>query len=311
MTLDARVVTGWAATSIAALALAVLVGAARVVRARARPPRPRRATGPSGDRGGDGSWCTRATYRCTSKDWARCRRSTPSTVTARVDGELQKVGFVEGQTVKKGDSGADRSAPVPGRARSGDCDRRPRTRRSSRAPRRDLERYELLAPQNLASKQTLDAQRALVAQLQAQIKGDQADIDNARTQLELHDASLRRFEGRTGIRRSIRATTCTPPIPTASSWSPRCSRSRDLHAARGCAAAVNRALEAGAVSVTALSRDGKTRARSRHHRARRQPDRSDHRHDPGEGDLPEPADALWPGQFVNARVLRADSSTTH
>ena len=62
--------------------------------------------------------------------------------------------------------------------------RAPRTTRSSRTRTRDLDRYTMLQPQNLASKQTVDTQQATVAQLEAQIKGDQAAIDNARTQLE-------------------------------------------------------------------------------------------------------------------------------
>jgi len=39
-------------------------------------------------------------------------------------------------------------------------------------------------PQNFTSKQILDTQRALVAQLTAQVKGDQAAIDNAKTNLD-------------------------------------------------------------------------------------------------------------------------------
>ena len=64
---------------------------------------------------------------------------------------------------------------------------------------RDMERYQLLAPEDLASKQTVDTQQALLAQLSAQIKGDDAAIDNARTQLDY--TSIRSpISGRTGIR---------------------------------------------------------------------------------------------------------------
>src|SRR6202453_3034354 len=105
------------------------------------------------------------------------------TVTARVDGELQKVGFVEGQTVKKGDL-IGQIDPRPFQAALDQAmaahEKDVAQLASAKA---DMDRFELLAPQNLASKQTLDAQHALVGQLQAQIKGDQANIDNARTQL--------------------------------------------------------------------------------------------------------------------------------
>ena len=57
----------------------------------------------------------------------------------------------------------------------------------------------MLQPQDLASKQTVDTQRALVDQLAAQLKVDQAVIDNARTQLE-YTRITSPIDGRTGIR---------------------------------------------------------------------------------------------------------------
>ena len=94
------------------------------------------------------------------------------TVTARVDGELQNVAFTEGQTVQQGRSaGADRSAPESGGARSGASRPRRRMRRSWRTPSAIWTRYTLLQPQDLASKQTVDTQRAMVEQLAAQLQG--------------------------------------------------------------------------------------------------------------------------------------------
>ena len=66
----------------------------------------------------------------------------------------------------------------------------------------------MLAPENLASKQTLDAQRAAVAGLNAQINGDEANIDNARTQLQYTTiTSPIRAARASGA--SMLATTCT------------------------------------------------------------------------------------------------------
>jgi membrane fusion protein, multidrug efflux system len=65
--------------------------------------------------------------------------------------------------------------------------------------RLDLERYTRLAASNAVNKQQLDTQRALVAQLEAQIKLDQAAIDNARTILSYTDI-IAPIAGRTGIR---------------------------------------------------------------------------------------------------------------
>ena len=225
------------------------------------------------------------------------------TVTARVDGELQKVGFVEGQTVKKGDL-IGQIDPRPFQAA---LDQAIATHAKDVAQlasaKADLDRYELLAPQNLASKQTLDSQHALVAQLQAQIKGDQANIDNARTQLS-YTTIVSPIQGKTGIRRvdpgnNVHATD-TGGIVTVTQVQPIACiftlPEEDLPT-------LNRALEAGKVSVAAVSRDGQTEL-----------DKGtialiDNQIDQTTGTIrvkatfPNPHNALWPGEFVNARVL--------
>ncbi len=121
------------------------------------------------------------------------------TVTARVDGELQKVAFTEGQTVHKGDL----LAQIDPRPNQAAFEQAVATKAKDAAQlanaKRDLERYTLLQPQDLASKQTVDTQRAMVDQLSAQLKVDQAVIDNARTQLD-YTRITSPINGRTGIR---------------------------------------------------------------------------------------------------------------
>lgn len=225
------------------------------------------------------------------------------TITARVDGELQKVGFVEGQKVNKGDL-------------IGQIDPRPFQAALDQAiavhakdvaqlasAKADLDRYEVLAPQNLASKQTLDAQHALVAQLQAQIQGDQASIDNARTQLG-YTTITSPIQGLTGIRRvdpgnNVHAAD-TGGIVTVTQVQPiACIFTLPEEALP----AVNGALQAGSVGVTAMSRDGKAEL-----------DRGtialiDNQIDQSTGTIrikatfPNPRNSLWPGEFINARVL--------
>ena len=225
------------------------------------------------------------------------------TVTARVDGELQKVGFVEGQTVKKGDL-IGQIDPRPFRAALDQSiathDKDVAQLASAQA---DLDRFELLAPQNLASKQTLDAQHALVGQLQAQIKGDQANIDNARTQLS-YTTIVSPIQGKTGIRRvdpgnNVHATDTGGIVVVTQVQPIACIFTLPEEALP----TLNRALEAGTVSVTAMSRDGKIEL-----------DRGtvalvDNQIDQSTGTIrvkatfPNPHDALWPGEFINARVL--------
>jgi multidrug efflux system membrane fusion protein len=225
------------------------------------------------------------------------------TVTARVDGELQKVGFVEGQTVKKGDL-IGQIDPRPFRAALDQSiathDKDVAQLASAQA---DLDRFELLAPQNLASKQTLDAQHALVGQLQAQIKGDQANIDNARTQLS-YTTIVSPIEGKTGIRRvdpgnNVHATDTGGIVVVTQVQPIACIFTLPEEALP----TLNRALEVGTVGVTAMSRDGKTELDSGTIAL------VDNQIDQSTGTIrvkatfPNPHDALWPGEFINARVL--------
>ncbi|HWW81463.1 MAG TPA: efflux RND transporter periplasmic adaptor subunit [Steroidobacteraceae bacterium] len=225
------------------------------------------------------------------------------TVTARVDGELQKVGFVEGQTLKKGDL-IGQIDPRPFRAALDQAiathDKDVAQLASAQA---DLDRFELLAPQNLASKQTLDAQHALVGQLQAQIKGDQANIDNARTQLS-YTTIVSPIQGKTGIRRvdpgnNVHATDTGGIVVVTQVQPIACIFTLPEEALP----TLNRALEAGTVSVTAMSRDGKSELDSGTIAL------VDNQIDQTTGTIrvkatfPNPHDALWPGEFINARVL--------
>jgi multidrug efflux system membrane fusion protein len=225
------------------------------------------------------------------------------TMTARVDGQIETVAFKEGQDVKKG-ALLVQIDPRPYQAALGVAIA---TRDKDKAllanAHRDMDRYALLAPEDLASKQTVDTQRSLVAQLEAQVKGDQAAIDNARTQLDY--TSIRSpIDGRTGIRQVdpgniVHAADTTGMVvvtqlePISIIFSLPEEQFSELSAA----------LAKGAVTATALSRDDKqvldtgTVALI------------DNEIDQTTGTLrvkatmPNRQRHLWPGEFVNVRVL--------
>jgi multidrug efflux system membrane fusion protein len=225
------------------------------------------------------------------------------TVTARVDGELQKIGFTEGQEVHKGDL----LAQIDPRPNQAAYEQAVATKAKDAAmlenAKRDVDRYTLLQPQDLASKQTVDTARALLDQLKAQVQVDQALIDNARTQLD-YTRITSPINGRTGIRlvdpgnivhaagiTGIVVVTQVQPISVIFTLP-----EEDL-------SAIGAALAAGPVKVTTLSRDGKTEL-----------DQGtltliDNEIDQTTGTAKLKAtfsntrNTLWPGQYVDARVL--------
>jgi membrane fusion protein, multidrug efflux system len=225
------------------------------------------------------------------------------TVTARVDGEIQKIGFTEGQTVHKGDL----LAQIDPRPNQAAYEQALATKAKDEAmlanAKRDYDRYILLQPQDLASKQTVDTQRATVDQLTAQVKVDQAAIDNARTQLD-YTRITSPIDGRTGIRLidpgNIVRAAATAGIVVVTQVQPISVvftlPEEDLGTVGG-------ALAAGTVQVTTLSRDGGT--------VLDQGTLSliDNQIDQTTGTarlkavFPNTRNTLWPGQFVNARVL--------
>ena len=121
------------------------------------------------------------------------------TVKPMVDGPLLEVRFREGQDVRAGDV----LARIDPRTYQATLDQAVAKMRQDDAnlanARLDLVRYQKLAATAYTSAQQADTQKALVAQLEAQVAQDQAIVDNARTQLSYTSVSAP-VDGRVGIR---------------------------------------------------------------------------------------------------------------
>ena len=135
------------------------------------------------------------------------------TIKSRVDGQIVKVAFNEGEDVKAG-SPLIQIDPRPFQAL---LDQAIATREKDVAQlvsaQADLTRWAELVTTGAKSRQTYDQQKAMVGTLQASIKADEAQIETAR--LNLGYADIRApIDGRLGIRmvdvgNMVRATDAT------------------------------------------------------------------------------------------------------
>jgi multidrug efflux system membrane fusion protein len=225
------------------------------------------------------------------------------TVRPQVEGRIARILFKEGQDVERGEVLAEIDPVTYQAAFDQAVARKAQTEAQLANARLDLDRYVRLAQTNSASRQQVDTQRALVAQLEAQLKLDQAAIDSARAYLG-YTRIVAPISGRTGMRlvdegnviRSMETTgivviTQIKPIAVVFSL-PQQQLAR-----------VNRAFAQGPLTVEAFGPDNRTVI-----------DRGtlqvvDNQVDQTTGtvklkaEFPNAQLQLWPGQFVNVRLL--------
>jgi membrane fusion protein, multidrug efflux system len=225
------------------------------------------------------------------------------TISAQVDGKLNSVNFKEGQDVPAGFVLAE----IDDRVYQAQYDQAVAKKAQDEAQlanaRLDLERYARLALTNSATRQQYDTQKALVAQLEAQVQVDQGAIDNAKAILS-YTKIVAPLAGRTGIRQvdpgNIVHASDTTGIVVLTQIQPIAVIFTLPQQQLG---QVNHAFGRGPLSVDALGDDNRTVI-----------DRGtlvviDNQVDPTTGtvklkaEFPNADLQMWPGQFVNVKLL--------
>ncbi len=225
------------------------------------------------------------------------------TVRPQVDGKLLEVTFKEGQDVKKGDVLA-RIDPTTYQAQLDQAVAKKAQDEAMLANARiDQERYERLALTNSINRQQADTQKSLVAQLEAQVKSDQGAIDNTRAILA-YTTIRAPIDGRTGIRQvdegnivhasdstGIVVLTQLQPISVFFNLP-----QQDINQVNNAFAKTPLAVDAQRSDNDAVIDRGTLRV-------------VDNQVDPSTGtvklkaEFPNADLQLWPGQFVNVRLL--------
>ena len=225
------------------------------------------------------------------------------TVRSRVDGQIEKVGFEEGQMVREGDL-LVQIDPAPFQAALDQAKAKlAQDEASLTNAKQDLERTAVLSKQGNATQQLFDQRTANVASLTAQVQADKAAIDSAKVQLD-YTTIRSPLTGRAGFRlvdpgnivhandqNGMLTITQLQPISVI------------FTAPEDQLPAINDELKSGPLKLSAFSSDGKRLLGEGTLKL------LDNQVDPASGTIRMKAsfdnrdNALWPGLSVTTRLL--------
>jgi multidrug efflux system membrane fusion protein len=222
---------------------------------------------------------------------------------SQVDGKLQEVLFTEGQHIKKGDV----IAKIDPRLFKAALDQAQAKKAQDQAllgsAQKDLARFKALAIKSFESQQNVDLQQGKVDQLAAMVDADDAAIETAQTQLD-YTTITAPSDGRIGVRlvdpgNVVRASDAGP-IATLVQAQPAAvmftlpSRALDD---------IRQATDRGPIEVIAFDQDNRLPLSTGKLLM------IDNAVDQATATIrlkaifPNADDRLWPGEFVNARLL--------